>query len=113
MIIGLLIRLLGIGFALIQVALLLRLLLPFVDPVPRALRPLVRPLVEITDALIAPFSSFAQPFDLASIVELPGGVEAILQDYVDRIDPAVVVAMVAWGIIGFVVMLVLRILFRR
>ena len=113
MIIGLLVRLLGIGFALVQVALLLRLILPFVDPVPRALRSLVAPLVDITDALLAPFSSFAEPFDLAAIVELPGGVEAILQDYVDRIDPAVVVAMVAWGLIGFAVMLVLRIVIRR
>ncbi len=109
---GLLIRLIGIGFALIQAALLIRLILPFIDTVPKALRPLVETLIDVTDVLIAPFKAVAQPFDLATIVDLPGGVEAFLQAYADRIDPAVVVAMIAWGLIGMVTLLGLRLLFR-
>lgn len=109
---GLLIRLIGIGFALIEAALLIRLILPFIDTVPRALRPLRWLLLDVTDMLMAPFEGVAQPFDLATIVELPGGMEGFLRAYTDRIDPVVIVAMIAWGLIGMVTLLGLRLLFR-
>lgn len=108
---GLLIRLLGIGFALIQAALLIRLVLPFIDGIPRGLRPAMVTLIDVTDTLIAPFRALVQPFDLATIVDL-GDAQSVLQAYVDRVDPAVVVAMIAWGLIGAVVMLALRLVFR-
>jgi len=109
---GLFIRLIGIGFALIQAALLIRLILPFIDSVPKALRPLVQQLIEVTDLLIAPFKAIAHPFDLTKIVDLPGGVMGVLTAYTDRLDPAVIVAMIAWGLIGAVTLLGLRLLFR-
>ncbi len=109
---GLLIRLTGVGFALIQAALLIRLILPFVDPEPKALRPLVKQLIEITDMLIAPFKTVAQPFDLTKILDLPGGVGTFLASYSDRLDPAVIVAMIVWGLIGAVTLLGLRLIFR-
>lgn len=109
---GLLIRLVGLGFALIQAALLIRLLLPFIDTVPKSLRPLMLQLIEFTDTLMAPFKSVAKPFDLTRIVDLPGGVTSVLQAYADRIDPVVIVAMIAWGLIGAVTILGLRLVFR-
>ena len=110
--VGLLVRLIGIGFALIQAALVIRLILPFIDTVPGSLRQLRTVLIDVTDMLIAPFEAVAKPLDLATIVELPGGVEGFLRSYTDRIDPAVVVAMIAWGLIGMVTLLGLRLLFR-
>ena len=109
---GLLIRLIGIGLALIQAALLVRLILPYIETVPKALRPLVKQLIEVTDLLIAPFKAVEQPFDLARIVELPGGVGVFVATYTHRLDPAVIVAMIAWGLIGAVTLLGLRLIFR-
>ena len=45
MIRGLIIRVTGIAFTLIEVALLIRLLLPFIGSVPEALVPFVKPLM--------------------------------------------------------------------
>jgi len=109
---GILIRIIGLVFAVIQASLLIRLMLPFIDTVPKALRPLLVQLVWFTDLLIAPFKGVAKPFDLSQIVDLPGGVTGILQGYADRIDPAVIVAMIAWGLLGAIVILGLRLIFR-
>ena len=109
---GILVRLVGLAFAFIQVSLLFRLMLPFVGSVPKALRPLVKPLIEFTDMLIAPFRSVSQPFDLAHLRELPAGVAAVLLPYVDRVDPTVIIAMIAWALIGGVVILSLRLVLR-
>ena len=109
---GLLIRFIGIAFALIQASLLVRLMLPFVGSVPKALRGFVPPLIAFTDVLIAPFKSVTRPFDLGKMLQLPSGVESFLLSYTDRIDPAVVVAMIAWGLIGAVLLLTLRLVFR-
>lgn len=110
---GLLVRLVSLVFALIEAMLLIRLILPFVDSVPKGLRPLVVDLVRITDQLIAPFKGIVnEPFDLTRLTDLPGGVVGVVQAYADRLDPTVVVAMIAWGIIGSVVVLVLRFLVR-
>ena len=110
---GLIVRLVSLGFAVIEALLLIRLILPFVDTVPKGLRPLVVDLVRITDQLIAPFKGVVEePFDLSRMVELPGGVMGIVQAYADRLDPTVVVAMIAWGLIGSVVVLALRFIVR-
>lgn len=109
---GLFVRVVGLVFALVEAALLVRLVLPFVDTVPKALRPLVVQLIQFTDQLIAPFKGAAKPFDLGHLTELPSGVIAILQDYANRMDPAVLIAMIAWGLIGGITLLVLRIVLR-
>ena len=102
----------GVAFALIEASLLVRLVLPYVDTVPKALRGLVPPLIEFTDRLMAPFKGITQPFNLGRLVDLPSGVTSFLSAYTDRIDPAVVVAMIAWGLIGAVVLLGLRLVLR-
>jgi hypothetical protein len=110
---GLIVRLVSLVFAVIEAMLLIRLILPFVDTVPKGFRPLVVDLVRITDQLIAPFKGIVEePFDLTRLTELPGGVVGIVQAYADRLDPTVVVAMIAWGLIGAVVVLALRFVFR-
>jgi hypothetical protein len=110
---GLIVRVASLAFAVIEAMLLIRLILPFVDTVPKGIRPLVVDLVRITDQLIAPFQGIVEePFDLSRLTELPGGVVGIVQAYADRLDPTVVVAMIAWALIGAVVVLVLRFVFR-
>ena len=83
------------------------------DTVPKGFRPLVVDLVRITDQLIEPFKGvIEEPFDLTRLTELPGGVVGIVQAYADRLDPTVIVAMIAWGLIGAVTVLTLRFVVR-
>lgn len=108
----LLIRLVGLAFAAIQITLALRLLLPFVE-VPRALRQYVPGLVAVTDALVAPFTEIAEPFDLtAAAADLGGRAGLALGDYAQQVDPAVVVAMVGYALVSAFVLFVLRLVFR-
>jgi hypothetical protein len=109
---GIVVRVVAIAFAIIQAALLIRLVLPFVATVPKGLRPLVEKLVEFTDTLIAPFRGAAHPFELGRLTDLPSGVTTILREYTQRLDPAVLIAMIAWGLIGAIVLLVLRLALR-
>jgi hypothetical protein len=104
----LLFRLIGLLLALIQGSLLVRLLLPFVD-VPRGLRDYVPPLLNVTDLLIAPFRVLISPYDLGGSFRVTGaGDLGSLGKYVDKIDPAVLVAMVGWGIAGGLLLFILR-----
>ena len=98
-------------FAVIQGLLLLRLALPFVD-LPKALVPFAPPLVTITDLLIAPFEGISKPFNLHNIADtLPGGGSALGVN-IDKVDPAILVAMVGWGVIAAVISLVLTVMSR-
>ena len=111
---GLIVRVAGLAFTLIQVSLIARLLLPFIGSVPPVLEPYVKPLIRVTNQLIAPFAGFAEPFDLSSTkLDLPGPINDLLNPYLGRIDPVVIVAIIGGGIVGAVVMLLLRIVFRR
>jgi hypothetical protein len=109
---GLLVRIIALALVLVQAALVGRLLLPFVASVPRGLRPFVPPLVELTDTLVGPFQALAEPFHLSEIGVLPDAVDAVLRPYVDRVDPAVIVAMIGWSIGGAIVLLLLRVVLR-
>ena len=109
---GLIVRVTGLAFTLIQIALVLRLILPFVIPVPEPFRPFVRPLIRFTNQLIAPFRPIAEPFDLDAIVELPQPMDAIVAAYLGQVDTAVIVAMVGWAIAGALLTLLLRLVFR-
>ena len=103
----LLLRLVGLALALVQAALTLRLLLPFVR-VPKGLQDFVPTLISITDVLIAPFRMIVAPYDLGGSLRLPGGGDLGLGQYVDKVDPAVLVAMVGWGIAGGLVLFIVR-----
>ncbi len=100
-------RLIGLLLALIQAALGLRLVLPFVK-VPKGLHDYVPPLLNVTDVLVAPFRMLIAPYDLGSSFRLPGGGDLGLGQYVDKVDPALLVAMVGWGIVGGLALFVLR-----
>jgi hypothetical protein len=109
---AILIRLVAVVFAIIQASLLLRLVLPFVDQVPRVLRPFVPTLIAFTDLLIAPFAGLVEPFELSDVTDVPDVLTDVLQSYVDQVDQAVIVAMIGWAIIGAVVLFVLRAVIR-
>lgn len=103
----LLLRIVGLSLALIQASLTLRLLVPFVK-IPKALHDYVPGLVSVTDVLIAPFRMFVKPYDLGGSLTLPGGGDLGLGQYMDKVDPAVIVAMVGWGIVGGLALFILR-----
>lgn len=108
----LLLRLVGLVFALIQVTLALRLLLPFVE-VPAAFEAYVPQLVSVSDGLIAPFRAIIEPYDLEGILaEIGPLTEAALGPWADSLDPAVIVAMVGWGIVSTFVLFVMRLVIR-
>jgi hypothetical protein len=106
----LVVRVVGVVFALIEGALVLRLLLPFVR-VPKALREYVPGLIDVSDLLAAPFRLIVEPFDLGSGA-IPGASELGFGRYVDKVDPAILVAIVGWGVIAGVLMIVLRLVAR-
>lgn len=103
----LLLRAVGLVFALIEAALALRLMLPFVR-VPKNLEHFVPIIVSASDWLMAPFKLVMQPYELGKLTRLPGEVDLGFSNYVDKIDPAVLVAMVGWGIVGGIAVFVLR-----
>ena len=98
-------------FALVQVVLGLRLILPFVQ-VPKALHQYVPTLISWSDALMAPFKGIITPYDLGTLGGLPGGLDAGFGQYVNNVDPAVVVAMVGWGIVAGLTLFILRMVIR-
>ena len=106
------IRLAGIVFAVIQITLALRLLLPFVE-VPRSLEGFVPTLLVITDWWLAPFVAIIDALD---ILGTGATLDTATQDgevvVPTEFEPAVVVAMVGWAIIAAFILFVLRLLFR-
>jgi hypothetical protein len=106
-----LIRILALVFALIQVVLGLRLILPFVT-VPKALHQYVPTLISVSDALMAPFKGITAPYDLGKFAGVPGGLDTGFGKYVNNVDPGVIVAMVGWGIIAGLALFILRMVIR-
>ena len=106
-----LIRLTGIFFAFVQITLLLRLVLPFVE-VPRALQEDVPALLEVTDVWLAPVLAVVDRFELndltTSLVEAAG--DAVSGP--DEFEPIVLVAMVGWAVAAMFALFVLRLIFR-
>jgi hypothetical protein len=104
-------RLAAFGFAIIQALLLLRLALPFLR-IPSTLNDWVPALIQVTDLLVAPFQPIAKTFDLKTAAQTLPAFGGAFSGYVDRIDGAVVVAMIGWGLIAFVVTLILTLVAR-
>jgi hypothetical protein len=102
-------RLVSALFGVIEAILMLRLILPFVR-VPAGLGDLAPLIVRVSDWLVAPFRAIVEPYDLDTL--LSGTGIAGFGEYADRIDPAVVVAMVAYGFIGAICLFTLRVLGR-
>ena len=98
-------KILAFVFAIIQVLLLVRLALPFVHW-PSTLDDWVPRLINVTDVLAAPFQPIVKTLDIRSAA---GGV---LSTYVNQLDAGVLVAMIGWGVITVVVLMVLNLLSR-
>jgi hypothetical protein len=107
----LIIRLAGIAFAVIQVTLALRLLLPFVE-VPTGFEDYLPGLRAVTELWLAPFAAIVDQLDvLGSGASLDSGWPEEDREPT-TFEPAVVVAMIGWAIVAAFVLFVLRLIFR-
>jgi hypothetical protein len=107
----LIIRLAGLFFAFVQLTLVLRLALPFVE-VPQGLAEYVPPLVEVTDLWLLPVEAIAGRFELTGVVEDIAEVGDGSVTGPEEFEPIVVVAMIFWGVVASFVLFVLRLIFR-
>jgi hypothetical protein len=107
----LLVRLAGIFFAMVQITLLLRLALPFVE-VPTALVEHIPTLMEVTDLWLAPVVAVAERFELVGVAgELAGASEELVTGP-EEFEPMVLVAMIAWAVAAMFTLFVLRLIVR-
>jgi hypothetical protein len=107
-----LIRLAGLFFAFVQITLLLRLALPFVEEIPEGLEEYVPPLLATTDLWIAPVLAVAERFELSGLTETLVEAGASQVRGPEEFEPIVLVAMVAWALAAWFVLFVLRLVFR-
>lgn len=105
------IRLAGLFFAFVQISLMLRLALPFVE-VPTGLESWVPALMAWTDALLAPILAVTDRFEVVGLAEdLASATESTVSGP-EEFEPVVLVAMVLWGLAAVFVLFVLRLIFR-
>jgi hypothetical protein len=106
-----LIRSAGLFFAFVQITLLLRLALPFVE-VPESLEEYVPALMNATDLWIAPVVAVADRFELSGLTEslVEAGAGAVSGP--EEFEPIVLVAMVAWALAAWFALFLLRLIFR-
>lgn len=106
-----LIRLAGLFFAFVQITLVLRLALPFVE-VPVGLVEYVPALMDITDAWLLPVEAIMDRFEITGIAEdlAEAGDRSITGP--EEFEPSVLVAMLFWGVAAMFVLFVLRLIFR-
>lgn len=105
------IRLAGLFFAFVQITLVLRLALPFVE-VPQGLVEFVPPLMEITEVWLIPVDAVLAQFDITG---LAGDLAEVGDENIsgpDAFEPIVLVAMLFWGVAAMFVLFVLRLIFR-
>ena len=105
------IRLAGLFFALVQITLVLRLALPFVE-VPAGLTEYVPALVDITDIWLLPVQAIVDRFEITGLAE---DLAAIGDDSIsgpEQFEPVVLVAMLFWGLAAWFSLFVLRLVFR-
>ena len=105
------IRLAGFSFAFIQITLVLRLVLPFVE-VPQALLEFVPTLLDITDLWLAPVLSVIDRFEITGLAEdLAAAGDGVVTGP-EEFEPAVLIAMVFWGVVAAFALFVLKLIFR-
>ncbi|MEA2025867.1 MAG: hypothetical protein U9O18_04180 [Chloroflexota bacterium] len=105
------IRLAGLFFAFVQITLVLRLALPFVE-VPPSLLEFVPALMDITDVWLLPVEAIVERFEIIGLAE---DLAAVGDDSVsgpEEFDPLVLVAMLFWGVAAWFSLFVLRLIFR-
>lgn len=105
------IRLAGLFFAFVQITLLLRLALPFVE-VPEGLLEYVPALVDITDVWLLPVEAIVERFEITGLAEELAEVGDQSISGPEEFDPTVIVAMLFWGLAAWFALFVLRLIFK-
>ena len=106
-----LIRLAGLFFAFVQITLVLRLALPFVD-VPEGLLEYVPRLMDITDLWLLPVEAIADRFEITGLAEDLAEVGDSSISGPEEFEPIVLIAMLFWGVTAWFALFVLRLIFR-
>jgi hypothetical protein len=107
----LIIRLAGLFFAFVQLTLVLRLALPFVE-VPPGLAPYVPTLLTVTDLWLLPVEVIAARFELTGVAEDLAAAGDGNVTGPESFEPMIVVAMIFWGVVASFAIFVLRLIFR-
>jgi hypothetical protein len=105
------IRLAGLFFALVQITLVLRLALPFVE-VPQGLVEFVPPLLDITDLWLLPVEAIIERFEVTGLAEELAQVGDGSVTGPEEFEPLILVAMLFWGVVAAFTLFVLRLIFR-
>ena len=105
------IRLAGLFFAFVQITLVLRLALPFVE-VPEGLLEFVPPLMDITDVWLAPVDAVIDKFQITGVAEELAAVGDESLTGPEEFEPMVLVAMLFWGVAAMFALFVLRLIFK-
>jgi len=105
------IRLAGLFFAIVQITLVLRLALPFVE-VPPSLLEFVPVLMDITDVWLLPVEAIAERFEITGLAEDLAAVGDESISGPGEFEPLVPVAMLFWGVAAWFSLFVLRLIFR-
>lgn len=107
----LIIRLAGLVFAFVQITLVMRLALPFVE-VPTGLRQYVRTLMDVTDVWLLPVTAIVDRFEVAGLAQDLAEVGDAAVNGPEAFEPLVLVAMLFWGAAAWFSLFVLRLIFR-
>jgi hypothetical protein len=105
------IRLAGLFFAFVQITLALRLVLPFVE-VPVGLEEYVPSLVAVTDLWLVPVEAVGERFEITGLAQDLAEVGDASISGPDEFEPAVIAAMLFWGLVAWFSIFVLRLIFR-
>lgn len=105
------IRLAGLFFAFVQITLVLRLALPFVE-VPPALQEYVPTLMDVTDLWLAPVEAVIERFEVSGVAESLAETGEAAVSGPDAFEPVVLVAMLFWALMAMFVLFVLKLIFR-
>jgi hypothetical protein len=107
----LIIRLAGLFFALVQISLVLRLAVPFVE-VPEGLLEYVPTLMDITDLWMLPVEVIAERFEITGVAEELAEVGDASITGPEEFEPLILVAMLFWGVVAWFGLFVLKLLLR-
>ncbi len=107
----LIIRLAGLFFAFVQITLVLRLALPFVE-VPVGLQEYVPTLMDITDLWLLPIEAIAERFEITGVAESIAEAGDASISGPEEFEPNVIAAMLFWGLAAWFTLFVLRLILR-
>jgi len=106
-----LLRLAGLFFAFVQITLVLRLALPFVE-VPESLLEYVPVLMDVTDLWLLPVEAIADRFEITGVAEELAVVGDSSITGPEEFEPMVIAAMLFWGVAAWFSLFVLRLIIR-